>query len=154
VLVNTHVHGNGTARTIQEGIDMVDAGGKVMVIPGTYEEAIVINKGLTLESIGGESGQVVVAPPAGSAVAIDITSINPVTIRGIRIEHSGLHGIRGIGAVDLTVEQSSVVGALATTGRGVIVSNDALQSRGRARMVVRGSEFDLLQQPVLPDGAP
>ena len=42
VLVNPHVKGNGTATTIQEGIDMVDPGGKVMVLPGTYDEAIVI----------------------------------------------------------------------------------------------------------------
>jgi hypothetical protein len=154
VLVMPHVHGNGTASTIQEGIDMVDAGGKVMVLPGKYEEALVINKGLTLESVGGESGHVIVAPPAGSAVAIDVIGASPVTIRGIRIEHSGLHGVRGAGAVDLTVEQSSVVGALAAGGRGVIVTNDALQSGSRARLVVRGSDFDLLQRPLTPDGPP
>src|SRR2546426_9368488 len=55
VLVNPHVQGNGTAKTIQEGIGMVDPGGKVMVLPGTYNEAIVIDKGLTLEAVGGES---------------------------------------------------------------------------------------------------
>src|SRR5438445_6242489 len=54
--------GNGTATTIQEGIDMVDRGGKVLVLPGTYDEAIVIDKGLTLEGLGGESGPVVVSP--------------------------------------------------------------------------------------------
>jgi Right handed beta helix region len=154
VLVNPHVRGNGTASTIQEGIEMVDAGGKVMVLPGTYGEALVIDKGLTLESVGGESGRVILAPLVGSNIAIDVTGVSPVTIRGIRIEHSGLHGIRGMGAVDLTVEQSSVVGALAVGGRGVIVSNDALQSGSRARLVVRGSGFDLLQRPLTPDGPP
>src|SRR2546426_7990173 len=55
VLVNPHVQGNGTAKTIQEGIGMVDPGGKVMVLPGTYAEAVTIGKGLTLEAVGGES---------------------------------------------------------------------------------------------------
>ena len=63
VLVNPHVNGNGTATTIQEGIDMVAEGGKVLVVPGAYAEALVINKGLTLEAVGSESGPVIVAPP-------------------------------------------------------------------------------------------
>src|SRR3989442_4420131 len=63
VLVNPDMKGNGTATTIQEGIDMVAEGGKVMVVPGTYAEALVINKGLTLEAVGGGSGPVLVAPP-------------------------------------------------------------------------------------------
>src|SRR5204863_7534249 len=67
---------------------------------------------------------------------------------------SGTFGIRGSGAVNLTVERSAVVGALANGGRGVVVSNDVLQSGQRATMVVRDSFFDLLQQPILPDGAP
>jgi Right handed beta helix region len=154
VLVNPHVRGNGTASTIQEGINKVGAGGKVLVLPGRYPEALIINKGLTLESVGGESGPVIVAPPAGSIVAIDVTGTAPVTIRGIQIEHSGLHGIRGMGAVHLTVEHSSVVGALGATGRGVLVLNDARASGSRARMVVRDSDFDLLQRPLTPDGAP
>ena len=44
VLVDPHVQGNGTATTIQGGIDMVGPGGKVMVLPGTYEETLVIDK--------------------------------------------------------------------------------------------------------------
>ena len=154
VLVNPYVRGNGTASTIQEGIEMVDAGGKVMVLPGTCEETLVIDKGLTLESLGGESGLVILAPRVGSNIAIDVTSVSPVTIRGIRIEHSGLYGLRGTGAVDLTVERSFVIGALAAGGRGLIVSNDALQSGSRARLVVRGSGFDLLQRPLTADGPP
>jgi hypothetical protein len=154
VLVNPHMKGNGTATTIQEGINLVDPGGRVMVLPGTYAEALVIRKGLTLEAIGGESGPVIVAPPAGSAVAIDVGGQEPVTIRGIQIEHSGLHGILGNDAVNLTAERSSVVGALGTGGRGVFVVNDVDHSGARARLVVLDSYFDLLQRPSSPDGPP
>jgi len=52
VVVNPDANGNGVAATIQEGIDRVAPGGKVLVRPGVYPEALVINKGLTLEAIG------------------------------------------------------------------------------------------------------
>src|SRR3989475_8283504 len=77
VLVNPHVQGNGTARTIQEGIGMVDSGGKVMVVPGTYDEAIEIDKGLTLEAVGGASGPVIIAPPGTPEVAIRVATAEP-----------------------------------------------------------------------------
>ena len=56
VLVNPSADGNGTAKTIQEGIGMVAAGGRVMVKPGTYAEAIVVDKSVTLEGIAADLG--------------------------------------------------------------------------------------------------
>jgi len=133
---------------------MVDPGGKVMVLPGTYPEQLVIRKGVTLEALAEESGEVILAPPHGSVIAIDVAGSDPVTIRGIRIEHSGLHGITGTDAVNLTVERITFVGALAATGRAVVVLNDASTSGAQAHLVVRDSYFDLLQHPTTPDGAP
>src|SRR3989449_3655400 len=97
VLVNPHVQGNGTAKTIQEGIGMVDPGGKVMVLPGTYNEAIVIDKGLTLEAVGGESDSVIVAPSRGPVAAILVETPDPVVIRGLTVQypHTGVTGGAG-----------------------------------------------------------
>src|SRR5207249_2859765 len=89
VLVNPHVQGNGTAKTIQQGIDMVDPGGKVMVLPGTYDEAIKIDKGLTLEAVGGASGSVIVEPPGVPTIAIEIATSEPVVIRGLTLRSTG-----------------------------------------------------------------
>src|SRR3989454_3850640 len=97
VLVNPHVQGHGTATTIQEGIDMVDPGGKVMVLPGTYEEAVVIDKGLTLEAVGGESGPGVGAPAGGTGNAVQIATDDPVTIPRIHGHYNRVSGIRGDG---------------------------------------------------------
>src|SRR6266571_1941876 len=74
VLVNPNANDNGTAKTIQEGIDMVAEGGTVMVLPGTYDEALVIDKGLALEAIGGESEPVIVAPSGSVNAAIRIAT--------------------------------------------------------------------------------
>src|SRR3989440_8229600 len=108
VLVNPNANDHGTAKTIQEGIDMVGEGGTVLVLPGTYAEAIVIGKGLTLESVGGESGSVVVEPPGAPTTAVAITTRAPVVIRGLTVHATGVNGIRGTGVVDVTVERVSV----------------------------------------------
>jgi hypothetical protein len=144
VLVNPNANDNGTAKTIQEGIDMVAEGGKVVVLPGTYIEALVINKGLMLEAIGGESGPVIVAAPTGTVDAIQVTTSDPVVIRGLSVHAGTAQGIHGIGAVDLTVEQTTVTAVNPPLGVGVLIRvlNDPNPSGERARLVVRGSFVD------------
>lgn len=144
VLVNPNSNDNGTAKTIQEGIDLVAEGGTVMVLPGTYNEALVINKALTLEGIGGESGPAIVAPPPGTSDAIQVTTTDPVVIRRLSVRAGTAQGIHGIGAVDLTVEQVVVTAVNPPLGVGVLIRllNDPNPSGGRARLVVRESFVD------------
>src|SRR5205823_10939776 len=126
VLVNPNANDQGTAKTIQEGIDMVGEGGTVLVLPGTYAEAIVIRKGLTLESVGGESGSVVVEPPDAPTTAVGIITPAPVVIRGLTVHATGVNGIRGAGVVDITVERLSVTAVNPPLGvdRLISVGND------------------------------
>jgi len=144
VLVSPNANDNGTAKTIQEGIDMVAEGGTVMVLPGTYNEALVINKALTLEGIGGESGPAIVAPPPGTSDAIQVTTTDPVVIRRLSVRAGTTQGIHGIGAVDLTVEQVAVTAVNPPLGIGVLIRllNDPNPSGERARLVVRESFVD------------
>ena len=145
VLVNPHVQGNGTAKTIQQGIDMVAPGGKVMVLPGTYDEALVIAKGLTLEAVGGESGPVIVAPTGVTEIAVQIATNDPVTIRGINVQYTGGAGIRGDGPVDVTIERATLLAVNPPLGATALVSvrrNDASVTGKRARLVVRHSMLD------------
>lgn len=144
VLVNPNADGNGTAKTIQEGIDLVAEGGTVMVLPGSYNEALVINKALTLEGIGGESGPAIVAPPPGTSDAIQVTTTDPVVIRRLSVHAGTAQGIHGIGAVDLTVEQVAVTAVNPPLGVGVLIRllNDPNPSGERARLVVRESFLD------------
>ncbi len=144
VLVNPNANDNGTAKTIQEGIDMVAQGGEVLVLPGTYNESVVIDKGLTLEGIGGESGPVIVAPPPGTSDAIQVTTTDPVVIRRLSVHAGTAQGIHGIGAVDLTVEQVAVTAVNPPLGVGVLIRllNDPNPSGERARLVVRESFVD------------
>lgn len=145
VLVNPHVRGNGTAQTIQEGIDMVDPGGRVMVLPGTYRETLVITKGLTLEAVGGESGPVVVEPPGVPTIGIAITTSEPVVIREITVHSTGFAGIRGSGVVDVTVERVTVVAVnppLSPFSRLISAANDPNPREERARLTVRDSFLD------------
>src|SRR5207247_7187355 len=86
---------------------MVADGGKVMVVRGTYNEAILIDKGLTLEAVGGESGPVVVAPLGTVNAAIQVATPDPVTIRGLTVQFTGVRGIFGTGVVDVTDRKST-----------------------------------------------
>jgi len=146
VLVNPNADDNGTAKTIQEGIDMVAEGGTVMVLPGTYAEAIVIDKGLTLEPIGGESGPVtIVSPPGLTNATIQVATRDPVTIRDVSMQVSSQNGILAQGVFDLTLERLNMVTVDVTAAganRLVRPENDASVSGGRARLMVRNSVFD------------
>src|SRR3989475_3929734 len=143
VLVNPNADDKGTAKTIQEGIATVAEGGKVMVVPGTYNEAVLIDKGLTLEAVGGESGPVVVAPPGTVNAAIQVATPDPVTIRGLTVQFTGVRGIFGTGVVDVTIERTSVVAVNPPLGVSALISmfND-VPTTGRARAVVRESSLD------------
>lgn len=157
VLVNPNSTGTGTATTIQEGIEAVASGGKVLVLPGTYHENIVIDRGLTLETVGGESGPVIVEPVGTPFATIEIGTGDPVTIRGLTVlaRHSGISGISGQ-AEDLTVERTTVLASDPLTFAFLIdVVGDDPTSR-RARLVVRESyvdgsiSFERLQAPPVP----
>lgn len=144
VLVNPNSNDNGTAKTIQEGIGMVASGGNVLVLPGTYNEAIEIDKGLTLEAVGGESGPVIVNPPVAPGIAITVATRDPVTIRGLTV-HARPFGIRGVVGVaeNLTVERTTVLAINPPLGVSALidVANDAPTST-RGRLVVRESFLD------------
>src|SRR6266705_728462 len=148
VLVNPNAADPGTAKTIQDGIDKVADGGRVLVLPGTYHEAIVIDKGLTLEAVGGESGPVVIEPEGVPLTAVQIATPNPVVIRGLTIHAvpstAPTMGIRGVGTVvDVTVERTTVRAINPPLGVSNLIDVDNHNTSGpRARLVVRQSFLD------------
>jgi hypothetical protein len=149
-------NGRGAAKTIQEGIDLAPAGGRVRVRPGTYNEALVINKGLTLESAdrdddgdderkgSGASPSVTVSPPGTPNASIDVATPEPVRIRDLTVLKPGSNGILGNGVVDVTLEHIRLraVGTGPGTNRLVRMVNNASLSGGRARLIVRESFLD------------
>lgn len=144
VVVNADANGRGTARTIQQGIDMVAPGGRVQVRPGTYAERLVVTKGVTIEAIGDGSGRAIVFPPGTPSSAIEIMTSQPVTLRDLTVHVPGLNGILGIGNVDLTVEGTTVIAInppLLASSNLIMVSNDAVDD-SRARLIVRESFLD------------
>ena len=142
VVVNPNANGNGVAATIQEGIDRVAPGGKVLVRPGVYPEAIVIGKGVTLEGIADGSGPVIIATPGAPAAAIQISTGDAVTIRDITLHFSAANGIVANGIADVTIERVIAVASPLGAGSVIGLANDATVSGGRARLVVRESFVD------------
>lgn len=144
VLVNPNATAAGTATSIQQGIGMVAPGGKVLVLPGTYHESIVIDKGVTLEGVGGESGQVTVVPVGTPFATIEIATSEPVIIRDLTVHArpTGISGISGL-SEDLTVERTTVLAMDPPLGFGWLIDLVGDEPTGRrARLVVRESFLD------------
>jgi hypothetical protein len=144
VLVNPSASAVGTATSIQQGIGMVAPGGKVLVVPGTYHESIVIDKGVTLEAVGGESGQVSIIPVGTPFATLEIATSDPVIIRGLTVHarRSGISGVSGL-SEDLTVERTTVLATDPPLGFAWLIDvvGDEPTSR-QARLVVRESFLD------------
>jgi hypothetical protein len=151
VVVNPDANGTGVAATIQGGIDMAADGGRVLVMPGSYNEQITIDKGLTLDVIG--SGEVTIEPLRGSALSgreavISITTPAPVVIRNITVKHEHVRGLNALFiAANLTIEGVSFLGRWPSPppilNNGVSLVNNAAQSGGRARLVIRDTRFSV-----------
>ena len=154
VIVNPNAQGDGIAETIQEGIDRVASGGRVLVKPGTYNERITIDKGLTLEPIAEGDGFVTVRPimtapaPNGLQAAISVATDEPVVLRNLQLRHENIRGLNVLfTAADLTLERVSIEGRWSSAppilNNGVSVVNNASQSGGRARLIIRDSRISV-----------
>jgi hypothetical protein len=141
IVVDRNAKGNGVASTIQEALDRAASGSQVLVKPGTYSEALVIRKGLTLRPIGGGAGSVIIAPSGAPDIAIQVATSEPVVLQDVTLLFSGMHGIRGDGAVDVTVERvnAQAVGSalLSVQQRVVSFFNDITASDARAHVTLR-----------------
>ena len=80
--VDGHTFGTDAFPTIQGGIDVVAAGGKVHAATGTYSEHVTIDETLTLQS-----GSAPVIDGGESGVAVTIGA-NNVTITGLTIQNA------------------------------------------------------------------
>ena len=154
VLVTPKIGGGGTAttRTIQEAIDLGVRGATVSVLPGTYPERLTIRRGMTIQATGERSGAVILAPPGTPETVIEIATTDPVVIRGLTVQARGKHAIRAVGAVNLTVEGSTIsaVDPPLELNPLVLVSNDAGATGGRARAAIRRNVIDGSIPPLPP----
>jgi hypothetical protein len=146
VLVKPKIGGGGaaTTETIQEAIDLGVRGATVSILPGTYPEALVIKRGMTLEGTGETNGAAILAPAGTPETVIEIATTDPVIIRGLTIHAAGLSAIRAVGEVDLTVERTTVLAVNPSPEQKalIVVKNDARESGARARAAIRRSRID------------
>lgn len=150
VVVNPDANGNGVARTVQEGIDRVDAGGTVLVMPGTYLERVVIRKGITLRGIGLGDGAAVLAQSMatsapGTEAVILVETPEPVVLSDLTVHHDNIRGVNVLfGEANVTVERMSFEGVSTSSpvvGNGVTVLYNAGTSETRAHAVIRDNRF-------------
>jgi hypothetical protein len=148
VVVNPNAKGNGIAATIQDAIDRVGDGGQILIKPGTYAEALVIDKGVTLRRIAGEGeGPVVIAPVGAPDVAVRVATSERVVIQDVTLVFGGAHGVRGDGVVDVLMDHiiARAMNSAMLPGqqqRVIAFFNDAKATGGRAQVTLRESTIE------------
>jgi parallel beta-helix repeat protein len=112
----------GPKKTIQAGVNVVDAGGTVNVAAGTYNENVVINKtNLTLKSQTALGA--IIRPTTSGSNAVYITA-DGVTVDGFEIDGTTVakNGILGWETSGLTIKNNKVHGAVnAWDGCGILL---------------------------------
>jgi hypothetical protein len=122
---------SGDFRTIQQGIDAVDAGGTVHIKPGTYQETLIVAKEVSLIGAGArgrERTEIVGARPTEVVPADRATGI--VTYVGggggeikalmVRGGHAGILGVATDGRAPAALELKDLI--IEDSGRGILGS--------------------------------
>jgi parallel beta-helix repeat protein len=112
----------GAAKTIQEGVNLAPAGGRVRVMPGTYHEQVTISKN-DLRIIAQEGHGKVVVDAHGHDFGFLVLNASGATIEGFRIEHAHEADIFLNGATFTTIREN-VTTAAGHDGIEVVASND------------------------------
>jgi hypothetical protein len=127
VLVDPNGSREGTAKTIQAGIDMVAPGGRVRVAPGTYHEQVTVSKNdvvIVADDADDEPGGVVV-DAHGHEFGFLVRNARGVTIEGFRVAHAHEADIALDGATFTTIRENLTTAA-GHDGIQLIASNDNL----------------------------
>ena len=171
----THVvaqDGSGDFTTITEAVAMAEDGDTILVRPGTYVEAVVIEKNITLEGDGPRGEIVIMAPEDGPtydprsaftraapyAVLLEGSdaTISGLTLRGERARvfaDGGAPLIEKLAfdGVGITFNGSPVVGGLVITGGATPTVRDNTFTAGGSINVHEDSE-PLIEANTLVDG--
>ena len=97
-----------THTSIQQALDAAPLGQEVTVCPGTYPEALSVDRAVLLGSLEGRDTTIIERPVTVSAPAIAVTA-DSVVIDGFTVITGGL-GVSGDGVSNLTLRTTTVKG--------------------------------------------
>jgi hypothetical protein len=158
-----------TTPRIQRGVDAASAGDTVNVGAGTFNEAVIINKSLTLDGVGAGTNPTlhtildggVPASPSGNGITLN-TGITNVTIQDLRVQGfggsapggSGIFGTAGNN--DTTIQRTELYNnnlSAAANGGGVYMNgpvnnvtiddNDVVNNRSRGIVIWNGFKTNI-----------
>jgi nitrous oxidase accessory protein NosD len=126
VQANASVGGNGSPglpfRTIQEGIDAAEAGDVIRVRSGTYPDAVLVNKGVSIygpasSTDGRDLSRCVngTGPTCASdakitgTIVIDTPAAEAVTLSGFRIEDNGFDAVNTRLAISVVTNENVTI---------------------------------------------
>ena len=104
---------HGCYATIQSAVTAASSNDVINVAPGTYAEAVVIGKPLSLIGAGGDADQTVIdASGLGNGIFVDgfdNPGLNNVTVAGFTVKNALFEGILVVSASDVTIRDNQIV---------------------------------------------
>lgn len=139
-------------KTIQQGINLVDAGGTVYVRTGTYVLTAVVNVNKTGITLDGDGAGATIVQVSGTGYRFEITAAG-VTLQDFEIvktDKPGLQDIIHLGANSITIKNNTIHGQF-VIGDGD-VSRAMVVSGGLTGLNIEGNTIYALRQPAYVTG--
>lgn len=124
--------------TIELGLQSTEAGGAVLIGPGTYNESMTMTQPVTVVGGTDEQGAGVVIAPSGVGARITMTNVDDkVSLSGIRIE-----GAKGYGLLLLSGQLTLSDVTIAATARGTLTDVNGQSAEVGFGLAATGGRVD------------
>ncbi|WP_331745249.1 right-handed parallel beta-helix repeat-containing protein [Streptomyces mirabilis] len=143
----------GAYRTVSQALAAAEEGALISIAPGTYQEALTLNRAVTL-SADGDPGSVRLESPVGSTVVVDAEAVqlSGLTLAGSDANAAVVDVRRGQAALDGCTVMGNAWAAVIAWQDGQLAMRDCRASNpGGAGIVVTAPTANTMERTTLTD---
>ncbi|MEU8718387.1 right-handed parallel beta-helix repeat-containing protein [Streptomyces sp. NPDC048663] len=143
----------GDYRTVSQALAAAGEGALISIAPGTYQEALTLNRAVTL-SADGDPGSVRLESPVGSTVIVDAEAVqlSGLTLAGSDVNAAVVDVRRGQAALDGCIVTGHAWAAVIAWQTGQLAIRDCRAiNPGGAGIVVTATTANIMERTTLTD---